>query len=313
LFFGWCWCIVGLMNQAVLVIVLQMLLGFFQTVAYALLVLWAFRLLKSLPLENYLPNIRFYHLLVPALALAGLAIGPVKYLLELLFSFPLDFSQAWIPPLLTFLQGLGFLGLLVYLCFSFRRALQPWVWVAVLVVILAVLGGGYYYLCSQGYIAGFPFSKPEYLDYQNESPRFSFSYPSKFVLDKDKENRFGETYLVGIKLASGARVGCDVRVISGQLSLEGELEEITKSLADQISQDAEGFEVLNSSLIELGGEKGIKLEVSFAGPSGETMRADQVFAAHKEKVYTLVCGAPKNTYDSFVEDFSYFLDYFAWE
>jgi len=313
------------MNQAVLVAVLQMLLGFLQAASYALLVFWAFRMLKEFPLEKYFGEIRFYHFLIPALALAGLAFVPLKFLLDLLFSFPLDFNKAWVPPLLKFLEGLGFLGLLIYLCFfsqkvgkveevpRVKKVRRLWIWVAAAAVILAALGGGYYYLSSQGYIVKFSLSKPEYLDYKNLSPSFGFSYPSKFVLDKDEENRFGENYLVGLKLPSDNRVGCDVRAVKGRLNLEGEIGAVAEKLAQQVSEGAEEFQVLGSEFREIGGEKAVMLEISFRGPLGETMRTDQMFAARKDTVYTLICGATEGTYEFFAEDFSYFLDSFTWE
>ena len=316
------------MNQAVLVAVLQMLLGFFQAASYALLFFWAFSALREFSLEKYFKQVRFYHLLVLALALAGLAFAPLKFLLDLLFSFPLDFSKAWIPPLLKFLEGLGFLGLLIYLCFFSRgkkgiegvkgvketgKVRRGLVWVIAIAVILVVGGGAYYYLSSQGYILKFSLSKPEYLDYKNLSPSFSFSYSSKFVLDKDEEKRFGETYLVGLKLPSDNRVGCDVRAVKGQLNLEGEIGAVAEKLAQQISEGAKDFQVLKSEFREIGGEKAVLLEISFKGPLGETMRTDQVFAGRKDMVYTLICGATEGTYEFFAEDFSYFLDSFSWK
>jgi len=311
-----------LMNQAILVAILQMLLNFLQALAYALLVFGAFRIFRSFPLERYFQRVRFYHRLIPALALAGLAFTPIKYLLGLLFSFPLDFSKAWVPPLLKFFEGLGFLAMLVYLYLCSRReegrqkiggSRRIWVWVGAAAVVLATVGGVYYYLSSRGYIVRFSIFRPEYLEYRSESPRFSFSYPSKFVLDKDEENRFGKDYLIGIKLPSDARVGCDVRAVRGKLDLSGSLEDITKKIAAEISQGAEGFQVLDSSFTEIGGEKAVKLEITFKGPLGETMRTDQVFTSHGGNVYTLVCGTTKDTFDFFAEDFSYFLKHFAWE
>jgi len=315
------------MNQAVLVAILQMLLGFLQAVAYALLVWWSFGLLKKFPWDKYFEEPRPYHLLIPALALAGLAFVPIKFLLDLLFSFPLDFSKAWIPSLLKFFEGLGLLGLLVYLCLRFKisgdgssgsgkffrsRSLSLTA-IIIIAVILAAAGGVYYYLSSQGYIVKFSLSKPKYLDYQNLSPRFSLSYPSKFVLDKDEESRFGKDYLIGLKLPSDNRVGCDVRAVKGQLNLEGELGAVAEKLAQQISEGAEEFQVLGSEFREIGGEKAVLLGISFKGPLGETMRTDQIFTSHGGNVYTLICGTTKDTFEFFAEDFSYFLDHFAWE
>ena len=319
------------MNQAVLVAILQMLLGFLEVGSYALLVFWAFKTFRALPLKKHFRKVRSYHLLIPSLALAGLAYMPIQVIWRLIRSFPLDFSKAWIPPLLRFVEGVGFLGLIIFLCFFSgkreeververgkkvereKKVGRTWIWVIALVVILAILGGVYYYLSSQGYIVRFSLFKPEYLEYHHESPKFSFSYPSRFVIDKDKENRFGESYLVGIKLPSDNRVGCDVRAVKGKLNLSGDLKDVTNKLAKQISEGAEGFEVLDSSFTGIDGEEAIKLEIKFKGPLGETMRTDQIFTAHKDRVYTLICGTTKDTYEFFAGDFAYFFENFSWE
>lgn len=337
----------AIMSQAIIVAVVQMTLDFLQVASYGLVVFWSFKLFGSLPWGRYVERVRFYYVLLPALALAGLAFTPLKVIWNLILSFPLDYSKAWIPLLVKFLEGLGFVGLLVFLSLKFKVCKESdsekpnsfplgsgfpkpdsrlrqesgflgvrrhlGIYLGGLVVVLAVLGGVYYYLSSQGYIVRFSLFRPEYLEYHQESPRFSFSYPSKFVIDKDEENRFGDDYLVGLKLPSDNRAGCDVRAIEGKLNLAGDLVKITDSLAKQISQGAEGFQVLNSSFVEIGGEKGVKLEIEFKGPLEETMRTDQVFTSHGNKVYTLICGITKDTYGYFAEDFDYFYENFGWE
>ncbi|MCG2685914.1 hypothetical protein L6258_00920 [Candidatus Parcubacteria bacterium] len=324
--------------------IVQMVLDFLQVASYGLVVFWSFKLFKSLPWERFVERVRFYYVLLPALALAGLAFTPLKVIWNLLLAFPLDYSKAWIPLLVKFLEGLGFVGLLVFLCLKFNVSKEKspdsplpkpdsrlrqesgflgavreqvrqrfWIYFGGLVMVLAILGGVYYYLSSQGYIVRFSLFRPEYLEYHHESPKFSFSYPSKFVIDKDEDGRFGEDYLVGIKLPSDNRVGCDVRAIKGNLSLEGDLLKVTENLAKQISQGAEGFEVLNSSFVEVGGEKAIKLEITFKGPLGGTMRTDQLFTSYGGMVYTLICGITKDTYGYFAEDFGHFYENFRWE
>lgn len=108
--------------QVLLVALLQVFLGLLQAGSYIFLVFWSFNLVKDLPPEKYFKKVRFYHLLVPALALASLAFVPVKFALDLLFSFPFDFSQAWLPPLLRFLEGVAFLGLIIFLSQKFKAA-----------------------------------------------------------------------------------------------------------------------------------------------------------------------------------------------
>ena len=320
------------MNIASIVAIVDMLLGIFEIVSYVLLVWWSVGIFKSFPLEKHFKNVRFYHILIPALALSGFAFRPVSVIWNLIRKFPLDYSKAWIPSLLKFFEGFGFLAFLFYVA---KKSSQPkkygvkervnelvgkkkklqfkWEYFAVVLAFAVLLFGVYYYLSSKGYILRFSFFKPEYLEYSQESPKISFSYPSRFTIDKDKENRFGKDYVVGIKLPSDPRVGCDIRQIKGKLNLSGELTTVTDNLAKQISQGSKNFEVLNSTFIEIDGEKAIKLNIQFTGPLEETMRTDQVFTTHGGSVYTIICGTTKDTYQYFEEDFDYFFENFGWE
>lgn len=181
-------------------------------------------------------------------------------------------------------------------------------------IFILILTGVYYYFHRQGYRIEFSVIRKQYVTYQNESPRFSFSYPSnRFVLDKDEENHFGEDYLIGIKLPSDHRVGCDVRAIEGSLSLDGELGIISSNLAKQISKGAKFFQSEGGSFTEVGGEKAVKLEITFSGPLGEIMRTDQIFTSHGNLVYTLICGSTQDTFEFFVTDFAHFFETFAWK
>jgi len=103
------------MSREVLVTVLQMVLSLLQVGAYAMLVYWGVGLMRSLPLKQYVAKIRFYHYLLPALVLGSLAFPPVKFILDLIFSFPLSFTQGWAPLVLKSAEGVAFLGLIVYL------------------------------------------------------------------------------------------------------------------------------------------------------------------------------------------------------
>lgn len=301
------------------------------------LIYWSVKILTDLPLERYFKKVRFYHILLPALVLASFAFVPAKLILDLLFSFPIGFGGAWIPPLIKFFEGVGFVVLLVYLLRGYKvpggkisrleeltqvvvekakRTRRPKLGKTHLMAIglvLIVLGGIYYFLSSRGYIIRFSLFRPEYLEYRSGSPQFSFSYPSRFVVDQDEENRFGEDYHVGIKLPSDNRVGCDVRSIKGELNIKGELDPVTAKLAQEISQGAEDFKVLDSSFLTVGEERAIKLAVSFRGPLEETMRTDQIFTSHQGRVYTLMCGTSKDTYEFFAEDFNHFFENFSWE
>lgn len=98
------------MDQNFLYSVLQMFFGLVQAGIYALLLLWSLRIVGGLPLDKYFKKVGFYHTLVPALVLTAFASMAVNFVLDLLFSFPLDFTQGgWLPPLLKFLEGVALL------------------------------------------------------------------------------------------------------------------------------------------------------------------------------------------------------------
>lgn len=325
------------MSQDILLFSLQLLLDVAQVAVYILLVYGSFRLLADLPLEKVFKRVRFYQVLIPALALAGLAYGTAKAVLGLLFSFPLDFTKAWVPPMIKFLEGIVFAAVIYRLVCGFGRQelsglsqpgwagrlflklginrrprLKRWQ-KAVLLGVLVIGGGAYYYLSSQGIITRFSLFRPNYLEYRSGSPPFSFSYPSRFTVDQDPDNIFGDDYLVGIKLPSDSRIGCDVRGMKGQLRLTEDIDEVTSKLMATVSAGAEDYQILKSSFLEIDGEPGVSLLASFKGPLDEVIQTRQVFTAHGDLVYTLLCGTSRDTYEFFAKDFDHFIKSFAWE
>lgn len=178
------------------------------------------------------------------------------------------------------------------------------------VFLISTVVAAYFY--SQGYRLNVSVDKSNYQIYEHtQAPKFSFRYDAqKFEIDTDPENRFGETYLVGIKSPHDARVGCDVRATSGQLSLDGNVDEIGSKLAKQISQNADVFRHESSRFITVGNEKAIRLEITFNGPLNETMRMSQIFTQHGNQTFTLICGTTKGTYKFFAPQFERFFESF---
>ena len=314
------------MDQPTLLAVRQLFLGLLQVAAYGLLFVWSYRIVAALPLKNYFRKLRFYHTLIPSLALAGAAFLPVKLVLDLLFSFPVDFSPVPIPALLSFFEGVALLLLVVFHFSGEKREVQLVAWGkklweslkvgyrwAYLVGGLLVLVGAYGFSVFQGYLDGPTLLKPRYLECASDSLPFSFSYSSKFKLDEDEARQFGESYLVGFKLPSDSRIGCEVRGVQGNLVLGEDLPAVAGKLADVLSAGTEGFTVLDSAFVNVGGGRGIKLAVSFRGPGGETLRSDQVFTSREDRVYTWTCGAPEGAYQSYADDFAYFFKNFSWK
>jgi|GEM_PF-3766356 len=99
-----------------IVVFIRLALNLTQTAILGLLFYWSFNTVADFPWENWLRReVRFYHLLLPSLALAGLASGPVNAIWERLSSFFSLFSPDWLSALANLAGGLGLLSLLVWL------------------------------------------------------------------------------------------------------------------------------------------------------------------------------------------------------
>ncbi|MBU1110734.1 hypothetical protein KKB83_03900 [Patescibacteria group bacterium] len=189
------------------------------------------------------------------------------------------------------------------------------IFTVILIVLLvsATVATGYYFY-QQGYRVNFSIDKRNYQTYHHESPKFSFTYDaSRFQIDLDEEERFGESYLVGLKLPSDSRVGCDVRVVDGNIKFKDTAQETGSLISKQISEGAEFFKSGNYGFIQIGVEKALSMEITVGGPLGELLRTDQVFVSHLDKTYTLMCGTSQGVYDYFADDFAHFFETFSWE
>lgn len=176
-----------------------------------------------------------------------------------------------------------------------------------LLVVVLIIAGGYLYL--QDYDLSFELIRRDWQSYQHEeTPTFSFAYDANiFEIDTDTESRYGEDYQVGIKLPSDARVGCDVRAIKGSLSLSDDAQKDGARLAKQISQGANFFQSQNYRFSQIGGAKALQMDITVAGPLGETLRMDQAFLERDGYTFNLICGTTSGIYSYFAEEFNRFL------
>lgn len=166
------------------------------------------------------------------------------------------------------------------------------------------------YFYMQGYRLAFSIEQRNYQTYQHSgAPKFAFEYDAnQFEIDTDAENRFGDDYLVGVKLPSDARVGCDVRAVKGTLKLSDDEQKDGSRVAQQISQGADFFQAQNHRYEQIGGEKALRMDITVGGPLGELLRMDQAFLEHDGRTFNLICGTTAGTYPYFVNDFKRFFE-----
>lgn len=186
--------------------------------------------------------------------------------------------------------------------------------IPIVLIILAVLVMGYFaYRLSQkdllDWRLNFSLSKVKTKDYVGFGPTIAFRYPETFEIDVDSDNKFGKTYLVGMKLKTDDRTGCDLRTNGPELNFSKSIDELAREIVEPIQEKATDMKVLEKNKITIGGQDAFKISFSFLDPIGARIRLDQVFTNGKDKTrYMIICGAGEYQYDFFKKDFNVFYD-----
>ena len=184
---------------------------------------------------------------------------------------------------------------------------------AIILVALIILVVGYFtYFLSQkdlfGWRMNFNLNKVETSDYQGIAPTIAFKYSKIFEIDLDKDKKYGSNYIVGIKLKTDDRTGCDVRINGPQLDLSKSEKELADTIIAPIKDKASDFQLIESKKIKIGGELAFKVAFSFLDPIGARVRLDQVFIPKQGNNFMIICGTGEYQYDFFKKDFQAFYD-----
>jgi len=149
----------------------------------------------------------------------------------------------------------------------------------------------------------FNLAKIETANYQSYGPKISFKYPSIFEIDPDPDNHYGDNYLVGIKLKTDNRTGCDIRTNGPDLDYSQTTDELADRVLSQIKEKATDFRLIQKEKFILGKRPALKTSFSFLDPIGARVRLDQIFTNNDETNYMVICGSGEYQYDFFKKDF----------
>ncbi len=182
----------------------------------------------------------------------------------------------------------------------------------IVLIVLAVLIVGYFaYLLSQkdlfGWRLNFNLSKVETGTYTSFAPNIAFLYPKIFEIDSDRE-RYGKGYLVGIKLKTDDRTGCDVRLGGPELDFSKNVDSLTDEIIAPVKSKASDFKLIENKKTKIGGRDALRISFSFLDPIGARIRLDQAFIKDKNTRYFIICGTGEYQYTFFQKDFNVFYD-----
>jgi len=178
---------------------------------------------------------------------------------------------------------------------------------------LAVVIAGYFaYRLSEkdlfGWRLNFSLNKVETNDYQGIAPTIAFKYPKIFEIDLDKDKKYGDSYVAGMKLKTDDRTGCDIRRNGPQLDLSKPEKELADTIATPIRDKASNFQLIEGKKTKIGGETALKIAFSFLDPIGARVRLDQIFIPKQGNNFMIICGTGEYQYDFFRKDFQTFYD-----
>ena len=183
---------------------------------------------------------------------------------------------------------------------------------AIVLMVLVVLVFAYFvYLVSQkdlfGWRFNFSLSKVETGTYTSFAPNIAFLYPRIFEIDANRE-RYGKGYLVGIKLKTDDRTGCDIRLGGPELDFGKSIDDLTNEIVAPIRGKASDFKLLENKKTKIGGRDALRVSFSFLDPIGARIRLDQAFVKDKDVRYFMICGTGEYQYNFFRKDFNVFYD-----
>ncbi|MFH1426459.1 MAG: hypothetical protein ABIG66_03415 [Candidatus Kerfeldbacteria bacterium] len=181
--------------------------------------------------------------------------------------------------------------------------------IAVLVIVLlgAVIVPRFF-----GYRFDVGYARVDIQQYQNESPALSFEYDAEMMaIDTDEEQRYGDTYIVGLKANDDPRTGCDVRRIQQTFDLERPVEDVAKELSDELGSGSTSFQSTNSGYIFFKEQKAIGMDINFIGPLGDAAKVRQVFVPDGDYTFTMICGGNKSLQKFYQKEYDRFFNTFS--
>jgi len=192
------------------------------------------------------------------------------------------------------------------------KQILKWLSVFLILILLASASFAAYRLSREdlfGWRLNFQLNKVKSKEYSSFAPTIAFRYPEIFEIDLDPDNKFGKTYLAGIKLKTDDRTGCDLRTGGPELDFSASADELAQAIIGPIGEKASGLKVLEKKKTAIGGQDGFKVSFSFLDPIGARIRLDQLFTKGPDgQRYMIICGAGEYQYSFFQKDFQIFYD-----
>ncbi|XLQ20574.1 MAG: PsbP-related protein [Candidatus Moraniibacteriota bacterium] len=180
-----------------------------------------------------------------------------------------------------------------------------------ILITLFIISGFLYYFSQNdmfGWRFNFQLQQVEIKEYKGLAPNIKFEYSTIFEIDGDIQNKYGEGYVVGIKLKTDNRTGCDVRIDGPKLDYSKKIDELAQEITGEMSKNAKDFKIISKEKVLIDGKDAFKVSFSFLDPIGARVQLEQVFVSNNNLNYFMICGTGEQQYDFFRKDFEAFFN-----
>lgn len=157
-----------------------------------------------------------------------------------------------------------------------------------------------------GWRFNFGFSKVETSDYNGFAPTIFFQYPKIFEIDLDTGKKYGKGYIVGIKLKTDNRTGCDIRTGGPELDYSKSENDLADEITVPIRERVNDFNLIDKYKTKIDGKNALKISFSFLDPIGARVQLDQMFVSSEGNNFIIICGTGEYQFAFFEKDFEVF-------
>jgi len=181
---------------------------------------------------------------------------------------------------------------------------------AVIAILIVVALGYCVFLFSEkdflGWRLNLGVTKIETSDYAGLAPNINFKYSKIFEIDSDQEKKYGAGYVVGLKLKTDNRTGCDIRLGGPELDFSKDAQALADTVIGSIKEKTKDFNLIEKNKMKIGGSDAFEVSFSFLDPIGARVRLDQISVKNGNNNFMIVCGTGEYQYDFFKKDFQSF-------
>ncbi|MDO8241071.1 MAG: hypothetical protein Q7T51_03785 [Candidatus Moranbacteria bacterium] len=149
-------------------------------------------------------------------------------------------------------------------------------------------------------------TKIETSEYKGLAPNINFKYSKIFEIDSDVDKKYGVGYVVGLKLKTDNRTGCDIRIGGPELDFSKDSQSLADSIVGPIKEKAKNFDLIEKTKTKIGGQDALEISFSFLDPIGARIRLDQIFVKDGDNNFIIICGTGEYPYEFFKKDFRSF-------